>query len=48
MTGEWIRFGLTALCVLAGCFALLTAMVGLFRFDWRWACARCCGSCSWW
>ena len=33
MTGEWIRFGLTALCVLAGCFALLPAMVGLFRFD---------------
>ena len=33
MTGEWIRFGLTALCVLAGWFALLTAMVGLFRFD---------------
>lgn len=33
MTGEWIRFGLTALCVLAGCFALLAAMVGLFRFD---------------
>ena len=33
MTGEWSRFGLTALCVLAGCFALLTAMVGLFRFD---------------
>ena len=33
MTGEWIRFGLTALCVLAGCFALLTAMVGLFSFD---------------
>ena len=33
MTGEWIRFGLTALCVLAGCFALLNAMVGLFRFD---------------
>ena len=33
MTGEWIRFGLTALCVLAGGFALLTAMVGLFRFD---------------
>lgn len=33
MTGEWIRFGLTALCVLAGCFALLTAMVSLFRFD---------------
>lgn len=32
MTGEWIRFGLTALCVLAGCFALLTTMVGLFRF----------------
>ena len=33
MTGEWIRFGLTALCVLSGCFALLTAIVGLFRFD---------------
>ena len=33
MTGEWIRFSLTALCVLAGCFALLTAMVGLFLFD---------------
>ena len=80
MIGEWIRFGLAALCVLAGCFALLTAIVGLFRFDfslnrlhaasiadtlglsllvlaggggggggagggWRWACARCFGSC---
>lgn len=33
MIGEWIRFGLAALCVLAGCFALLTAMVGLFCFD---------------
>lgn len=33
MTGEWIRFGLTALCVLGGCFALLSAIVGLFRFD---------------
>ena len=33
MIGEWIRFGLAALCVLAGCFALPTAMVGLFRFD---------------
>ena len=33
MIGEWIRFGLAALCVLAGCFALLTAMVGLFRCD---------------
>ena len=32
MTGEWIRFGLAALCVLGGCFALLTAIVGLFRF----------------
>lgn len=32
MIGEWIRFGLAALCVLAGCFALLTAIVGLFRF----------------
>ena len=33
MIGEWIRFGLAALCVLAGCFARLTAIVGLFRFD---------------
>lgn len=33
MTGEWIRFGLTALCVLGGCLALLSAIVGLFRFD---------------
>ena len=33
MIGEWIRFGLAALCVLGGCFALLTAIVGLFRFD---------------
>ena len=33
MIGEWIRFGLAALCVLTGCFALLTAIVGLFRFD---------------
>jgi len=33
MIGEWIRFGLAALCVLAGRFALLTAIVGLFRFD---------------
>ena len=33
MIGEWIRFGLAALCVLAGCFALLTANLGLFRFD---------------
>ena len=33
MIGEWICFGLAALCVLAGCFALLTAIVGLFRFD---------------
>lgn len=33
MIGEWIRFGLAALCVLAGCFALLTAIVGLFHFD---------------
>ena len=33
MTGEWIRFGLAALCVLGRCFALLTAIVGQFRFD---------------
>ena len=33
MIGEWIRFGLAALCVLAGCFDLMTAKVPLFRFD---------------
>ena len=25
MIGEWIRFGVTALCVVGGLFALLTA-----------------------
>ena len=25
MTGEWIRFGLTALCVLGGCCLLYTS-----------------------
>ena len=33
MIGEWIRFGVTALCVVGGLFALLTALLGLFRFD---------------
>lgn len=33
MIAEWIRFGLTALCVLMGCFIVITAIVGLFRFD---------------
>jgi monovalent cation/proton antiporter MnhG/PhaG subunit len=31
---EWIRFGVTALCVVGGLFALLTALLGLFRFDY--------------
>ena len=34
MIGEWIRFGVTALCVVGGLFALLTALLGLFRFDY--------------
>ena len=34
MIGEWIRFGVTALCVGGGLFALLTALLGLFRFDY--------------
>ena len=33
MIGEWIRFGLAALCVLAGCFALLTAIDRDFAAD---------------
>ena len=34
MIGEWIRFGVTALCVVGGLFALFTALLGLFRFDY--------------
>lgn len=34
MIGEWIHFGVTALCVVGGLFALLTALLGLFRFDY--------------
>ena len=33
MIGEWIRFGLCAFCVLGGLFAVFTAILGLFRFD---------------
>ena len=34
MIGEWIRYGVPALCVVGGLFALLTALLGLFRFDY--------------
>lgn len=34
MIGEWIRFSLVALCMLCGLFTLLTALIGLFRFDY--------------
>lgn len=33
MIGEWIRFGLVAVCMLVGLAALFTAILGLFRFD---------------
>ena len=33
MIGEWLRFGLCAFCVLGGLFAVFTAILGLFRFD---------------
>ena len=33
MIGQWIRFGLVALFMLAGLFTLITSLVGLFRFD---------------
>lgn len=29
----WIRFGLAALCLLAGTFTVIVSLVGLFRFD---------------
>ena len=32
MKGEWIRFWLSALLMLAGLWAFITAMVGLYRF----------------
>ena len=59
MIGEWIRFGVTALCVVGGLFALLTALLGLFRFDYalnrlhaaalptRWRWGWYCWA-SWW
>jgi multicomponent Na+:H+ antiporter subunit G len=33
MTGEWIRFILSAICILAGTFTLIVSLVGLFIFD---------------
>lgn len=29
----WIRFGLVALCMLAGLFTMIVSILGLFRFD---------------
>ena len=31
---DWIRFGISALMMLAGLLALLTTIVGIFRFDY--------------
>ena len=33
MIGEWIRFCLVAVLLLAGLFTLVVALIGLFRFD---------------
>ena len=32
MTFEWIRFSVAALLMLAGLFAFITSMIGIFRF----------------
>ena len=32
MTGEWIKFWISAVLMLAGLWAFITAMVGLYRF----------------
>ena len=34
MTGEWIRFWIAALLMLAGLMAFITSIVGIFRFDY--------------
>ena len=31
---EWLRFALVALCMAAGIFILVSALIGLFRFDY--------------
>ncbi len=33
MTWEWIRFGLTALLILGGLFAMFCSVLGLYLFD---------------
>jgi len=33
MIGEWVRFGLSAFCVVAGLFSLVVSLMGLFTFD---------------
>ncbi len=33
MIGEWIRFSLTALCLVAGCVTLLISVIGTYRFN---------------
>lgn len=33
MIGEWIRFVLSAVCILGGLVTLIIALIGLLRFD---------------
>ena len=33
MIGEWIRFALSAMCILGGLVTLIIALIGLLRFD---------------
>ncbi len=33
MIGEWIRFGLCAVFMLAGLFIVVVSLIGLYRFD---------------
>ena len=33
MIGEWIRFGLCAVFMLAGLFIMVVSIIGLYRFD---------------
>lgn len=33
MIGEWIRFGLVALFMLAGVFTMFVSILGIYRFD---------------
>ena len=33
MIGDWIRFGLCAVFMLAGLFIMVVSIIGLYRFD---------------